>query len=632
MQQLTVFGPVTDATADQVRAQLAALDRSLPVLVTLNSDGGGVQAGVAIYNELLGWPGGVTTEVRGWALSIASLIFMAGSTRRVHATSLVMVHAPHVGTSGNAAELRQTADVLDTVAATMRAAYRRTGQKDQVIDTWLSGQQDHWFTAEEAIAAGLATELVAIDESTTEFANAMASAVHIPHHIASRIATMTTPAALPTVPTRAAIEAAAVQAEAKRRADIRAIGEPFARHQGMPEFLAALENDTTVTAAQAGQRILAQLGRGVEPVAGGARVYTGTDERRAEFMSAATDVLLMRSGIKVAEPHPAARDIQRMGIVAMAESILSMGGADLRDRSAAGVIQAAFSTDDFPSLLGNTANKALALGYETAPVGHTLFTGERDVRDFKANTLINLSEAPALDDVPELGEYRAGAMQDSATTFQLATSGKIIEISRQALINDDLGALTSVPAAMGMAARRMEADKVFAMLVDNPEMRDGVPLFHADHGNLSTAAALSLSSLGLARAAMRKQKGIAGQGYLDPQPRYLIVPVALETLAEQLIASIVDPSKGNDTPNLQFIRNLTLVADPRLDASSATAWYLAASPNQIDGILRVYLDGQRQPTIIENTEFKRDVYGYKVRHDFGVGVIDHRALHKNPGA
>ncbi|MBA4214826.1 MAG: peptidase S14, partial [Polaromonas sp.] len=139
-------------------------------------------------------------------------------------------------------------------------------------------------------------------------------------------------------------------------------------------------------------------------------------------------------------------------------------------------------------------------------------------------------------------------------------------------------------------------------------------------------------SLGLARAAMRKQKGIAGQGYLDPQPRYLIVPVALETLAEQLIASIVDPSKGNDTPNLQFIRNLTLVADPRLDASSATAWYLAASPNQIDGILRVYLDGQRQPTIIENTEFKRDVYGYKVRIDFGVGVIDHRALHKNPGA
>lgn len=628
-QTLNIYGPITQASADQVLAELSAKDRSQPLLVKINSDGGSVQAGVAIYSALLGWPGGLTTEVTGWALSVASTILMAGAVRRIHGTSLVMVHAPWTGTNGNAKVLRETADLLDRVAETLKAAYRRTGQKDSAIGQWLAGE-DHWFTADEAIAAGLATELVTIDESAPEFANAMACAIHIPHHIVSRINTMQT--ATPTVPTRAAIEAAAVQAESKRRADIRAMGEPFAQYQGMPEFVATLENDTTVTAAQAGQRILAQLGRGVEPVAGGANPRLPGENRLTDFKAAATDVLLMRAGIKVPDPHPAARDIQRMGIVAIAESILSMTGADLRDRSSAGVIQAAFGTDDFPSLLGNTANKALALGYETAPVGHTLFTGERDVRDFKANTLINLSEAPALDDVPELGEYKSGAMQDSATTFQLVTSGKIIEISRQALINDDLGALTSVPSAMGMAARRMEADKVFAMLTGNPNMRDGVPLFHASHNNLSAGAALSLASLGLARAAMRKQKGIAGQGYLDPQPRYLIVPVALETLAEQLIASIVDPSKGNDTPNLQFIRNLTLVADPRLDASSATAWYLAASPKQIDGVLRVYLDGQRQPTIIENTEFKRDVYGYKVRHDFGVGVIDHRALHKNPGA
>ncbi len=628
MQTLTIFGPISEATSTQVLADLATLDRNQPLTVQINSDGGSVQAGVAIFSALLGWPGGLTTEVSGWALSVASVILMAGNVRRVHPTGLVMVHAPWTdGTSGNAKNLRETADLLDRVAETLKAAYRRTGQSEALIAKWLDGS-DHWFTADEALTAGLATELVSTEQTAPEFANAMASAIRIPNHIVSRINAMTTT----TVPTRAAIEAAAVQAEAKRRADIRAMGQPFMTHEGMSAFVAALEADTTVTAAQAGQRILAQLGRGVEPIAGGARPQMPGESRLTEFKAAATDVLLMRAGIKVAEPHPAARDLQRMGIVAMAESILSMSGADLRDRSSAGLIQAAFATDDFPALLGNTANKALALGYETAPVGHTLFTGERDVRDFKPQTLINLSEAPALDDVPELGEYKSGNMQDSATTFQLVTSGKIIEISRQALINDDLGALTSVPSAMGMAARRMEADKVFSVLTTNPDMRDGVPLFHADHGNLSAGAALSLQSLALARAAMRKQKGIAGLGYLDPQPRFLIVPVALETLAEQLIASIVDPSKGNDTPNLQFIRSLTLVADPRLDAVSDKAWYLAAGPNQIDGILRVYLDGQRQPTIIENTEFKRDVYGYKVRHDFGVGVIDHRALHKNPGA
>lgn len=628
MQTLTIFGPISEATSTQVLADLATLDRNQPLTVQINSDGGSVQAGVAIFSALLGWPGGLTTEVSGWALSVASVILMAGSVRRVHATGLVMVHAPWTGgASGNAKTLRNAADLLDRVAETLKAAYRRTGQSEAVIAGWLDGT-DHWFTADEALSAGLVTEVATAEETAPEFANAMASAIRIPLHIVSRINAMTTP----TAPTRAAIEAAAVQAEAQRRSGIRLMGQPFMSYEGMPSFLAALEDDTTVTPAQAGQRILAQLGRGAEPIAGGARPYLPGENRLTEFKAAATDVLLMRAGIKVADPHPATRDLQRMGIVAMAESILSMSGADLRDRSSAGVIQAAFATDDFPALLGNTANKALALGYETAPVGHTLFTGERDVRDFKPQTLINLSEAPDLDDVPELGEYKSGTMRDSATTFQLSTSGKILEISRQALINDDLGALTSVPAAMGMAARRMEADKVFAMLTANPNMRDGVPLFHADHGNLSAVAALSLQSLALARAAMRKQKGINGLGYLDPQPRFLIVPVALETLAEQLIASIVDPSKGNDTPNLQFIRNLTLVSDPRLDAVSDKAWYLAASPNQIDGILRVYLDGQRQPTIIENAEFKRDVYGYKVRHDFGVGVIDHRALHMNPGA
>lgn len=628
MQTLTIFGPISEATSTQVLADLATLDRNQPLTVQINSDGGSVQAGVAIFSALLGWPGGLTTEVSGWALSVASVILMAGNVRRLHPTGLVMVHAPWTGgASGNAKTLRETADLLDRVAETLKAAYRRSGQSAAVIAGWLDGS-DHWFTADEALAAGLVTEVATAEETAPEFANAMASAIRIPFHIVSRINAMNTP----TVPTRAAIEAAAVQAEAKRRADIRTMGQPFMAHEGMAAFVASLEADTSMTAAQAGQRILAQLARGAEPVAGGARPQLPGENRLTEFKAAATDVLLMRAGIKVAEPHPAARDLQRMGIVAMAECLLSMSGADLRDRSSAGVIQAAFSTDDFPALLGNTANKALALGYETAPVGHTLFTGERDVRDFKPATLVNLAEAPALDDVPEMGEYKSGKMQDSATTFQLVTSGKIIEISRQALINDDLGALTSVPAAMGMAARRMEADKVFAMLTGNPDMRDGVPLFHADHGNLSEGAVLTNRSLAIARAAMRRQKGIAGLGYLDPQPKFLIVPVRMETQAEQLIASMVDPESSNNTPNLQFIRSLILVADPRLDEVSETAWYLAAGPSQIDGILRVYLDGQRQPTIIENTEFRRDVYGYKVRHDFGVGVIDHRALHKNPGA
>lgn len=120
------------------------------------------------------------------------------------------------------------------------------------------------------------------------------------------------------------------------------------------------------------------------------------------------------------------------------------------------------------------------------------------MRDFKTQTLVNLSEAPGLLKVPELGEYRRGAMIDGASTFQLATFGRMLQISRQALINDDLSAFTTLPQAFGAAARRLEADKVFAA-TSNPALGDGVALFHANHGNLGSAAALTLASLGDAR-------------------------------------------------------------------------------------------------------------------------------------
>ncbi|HET8702057.1 MAG TPA: hypothetical protein VFL97_10385, partial [Nitrococcus sp.] len=93
-------------------------------------------------------------------------------------------------------------------------------------------------------------------------------------------------------------------------------------------------------------------------------------------------------------------------------------------------------------------------------------------------------------------------------------------MTRQALINDDLGELARVPQALGQAAARKEADIVYSLLTGNPTMRDSVTLFHADHGNLAgTGAALSVASLGAARAAMRKQKGLAGIGYLNITPR-----------------------------------------------------------------------------------------------------------------
>jgi len=350
-------------------------------------------------------------------------------------------------------------------------------------------------------------------------------------------------------------------------------------------------------------------------------------------MEACTQSLLIRAGVRVENPSPLVRDVERMNITAMAENILSMNGKTVTGFGRAEIIKAALSTSDFPELLANTAGKAMQLGYENEPTTHQIWTGEKEVADFKENSFVALSEAPGLLEISEGAEYKHGAFGEAAEKFSIKTFGRMLKITRQMLINDDLGAFTMMPAAFGSSARRTEADLVYAKLTGTPAMSDGKALFHADHSNLAASGtALSVDSLGAARAAMRRQKGIKGESRIDPQPRFLIVPVVLESKAEALLNSLVLYGATNDTNNLQWIRNLTLVADPRLDDVSETAWYLAAAPTQLDTIVRAYLAGQARPYYEEQIQFENDSIGVKSRLDFACGVINYRGLYKNSGA
>lgn len=356
--------------------------------------------------------------------------------------------------------------------------------------------------------------------------------------------------------------------------------------------------------------------------------------RAGNFIQACEQSLQIRSGLRVANPIAAVKDVERMDLCTMAETFLSMNGQRTRHITGRSeLIRAAMGSSDFPLLLANVAGKSLQLGYANEATTHQIWTGEHDVQDFKMQSFVKLSEGPSLLEVLPNGEYKRGTFSEAAESFAVKTYGRIFEITRQAVINDDLGALTKTPAAFGASSRRVEADLVYAKLTDNAVLSDGIALFHANHGNLAaTGTAISVTSLGVARAAMRKQKGVAGIGFVDPQPRFLVVPVGLETLAESILSSLVMYGQSNGVDNLGWIRNLTLVADPRLDAVSATAWYLAASPSQLDTIVRAYLAGEGRPFYEHRINFETDSTEVKARLDFGCGVIDYRGLYRNPGA
>lgn len=130
------------------------------ITVRLNSPGGEVTQGWAIYSALTDHPGKITTIVDGWACSMASVILLAGETRRMGKGSAVMVHSPSFGAYGKAEDLRRAADLTDKFAADLKAAYiERTGSDEATVDVWMA--KDTWFFGQEAVDAGLATETFA---------------------------------------------------------------------------------------------------------------------------------------------------------------------------------------------------------------------------------------------------------------------------------------------------------------------------------------------------------------------------------------------------------------------------------------------------------------------------------------
>lgn len=291
------------------------------------------------------------------------------------------------------------------------------------------------------------------------------------------------------------------------------------------------------------------------------------------------------------------------------------------------------STSDFPLILANTANKRLQAAYQGWPSLWKQFCRRSNATDFKTRYVNRLSEAPRLEKVLENGEFKYGKVTEQGESYALATYGKIIAFTRQSLINDDLGAFDRMPTMFGAAAADMEADIVWAILTANANMGDGTALFHANHGNLGSGggSVLAVAGLSAARLAMRTQKNLQAKQLISVEAKYLLVPAALETTAEQIIAQNLVPALTSSVVP-EWYRSLTPIVEPRLDASSATAWYLAASPDQIDTIEYAYLEGQEGIYTETRMGFEVDGMELKVREDFAAKAIDWHGLYKSAGA
>lgn len=296
----------------------------------------------------------------------------------------------------------------------------------------------------------------------------------------------------------------------------------------------------------------------------------------------------------------------------------------------------AHGTSDFPSLFANVANKRLRGAYDENPGTYALWARRApNAPDFKSIQVTSLSGAPALLQTNEHGEFKYGSMTDGKETYQVITYGRIVSLTRQAIINDDLRAFDRLVTAFGFSARRLENRLVYSQLIDNANLGDGNALFHTNHANLSTGAgsALQLSALSAGRTAMRLQKGLANEE-LNLSPSYLIVPASLEATAYQLTSANYVPAKLTDSNEFRAGGRTSVepIVEPILDGISSTAWYLASNSGQVDTVEFCYLDGAEGPVIESEVGFEVDGVSYKCREDFAAKAIDYRGLYKGVGA
>ena len=413
-------------------------------------------------------------------------------------------------------------------------------------------------------------------------------------------------------------------------------------------------SDPSMDASKARTAFLAHIAQNAKPVAS---INVGEDRTTAALATALPDALRIRAGAAVKDAHEMAHKLA--GLSALEQFRRYLIAHNVKDamlftqsrlaelftnrRARASLAQA---TSDFDNLLLDAANKTLRNAYVETPSTWSLWARKNTNPDFKAGNRIAMSEANMPVERKEGGELKYNTLTDSKIAVTLTEYVNGIKLTRRAVINDDLSAFSRIPMLLGNSYKRLEDSLAFGVLTANATLSStGGALFNstaitsaAGHGNLisSGGAAPSVTTLAATSALLRKQKGLkkttaddAG-AYLDTRPKVLIVPVALEVTAAQLVGSNVDPSKSNSTLNPYF-NGLTVVSHPLLDVNSAVAWYLAADPNQVDGVEVCFLQDEQSPVLKNETDFDTDDVKFASRHTITAAAIDYRGLAKNPG-
>ena len=356
-------------------------------------------------------------------------------------------------------------------------------------------------------------------------------------------------------------------------------------------------------------------------------VVVGSVPGAQDMQRAIEDSILLRCGVPITDIHQDANMFRNASLTDVARHLMQINGYDKND-----IAKRAMSNDQFTLLLGTVANRVLTSSFEEQEGTYHLWTNNVDLPDFRTRNEVGLKNPNGrLRKLSEKSEAKNIEFDENGEAWKLESYGDKFSLTRQMIVNDDLGVFTGIVDEFGRMAKRTANGLVYDMLQSKNDfssykMANNKMIFDATtHKNISASgASISTTSLSAARVAMRRQK--EGKQSLNISPKYLIVSPENETAALQLLQSESDASSNNSGVKNVFKNSLTTIIESELDENP---WYLAAGRKTIK---TGTLAGTNGMPIVQQNKSSLSGTEFECVFDFGLVCEDHKGLYKNAGA
>lgn len=663
------------------------------LIIRINSYGGEVIDGFAIYNRLREHAASKTVIVDGVAASIASVIAMVGDTVKIPQNGFFMIHDPGIMVAGTSKDLKNAASLLDDLKKRAIDTYRTKAEDLSNEEIAQMMEDETWIGAESARSYGFADEIIDETENDEPVTN---KDIKLPENLKEIFLSLNKPQ--PAGMLSPTMQGGNMHKCPHCQKDINE-GDVFCKYCGKaiatvqhqppaqePDVLTAAHNrerDEAVMAERTrindinvackrhnvSEEFAQELIKSNEPYEKCVvKILDKIDSNKPakplmdlkmqkdeseKFRMHASNCLAVVAGIE-RDPEmvkEAKKDVPINNLHGLMARTLQRAGVDPIGMSPEALTKesiqmAGTGSSDLPAVLEDVANKSLQKGYNEAPVTWSAWMGTMGVTDFKTSNLVSMSNFGDIDDLPEGMPFKDGKFSDKKEQVSVDTKGKKFTITRNALINDDLGALVRIPRLMtGAVARRQNKD-VYDLLTSNslagPTMNeDSNSLFDAtNHLNVyANSSVPSVSSIAradqyLMEMPLPKPEPDSTIQYSNVTGKYLITGSGNKLTTDQLLNTPYDNSKSiTGVYNPYTAGVIVPVYDAYLQAlltaaSKASAWYFASDSNVLETFVMAFLQGNQVPTLQGAASGIGDPLGFSwhIFFDWGIGVADYRGI------